>query len=186
MKIKKNNIKTSVHIRPDQLNFSKLNDIIKEILTIKQNELTSKSIGIITKIIDFKILDNSFQGCGSLKVTLDVTVESVLPQENDIFICDVNMLIMNGILCSFDRIKIWLPIDKLNDFKFVNNVFKKNREIIDLNSKLKIKIIDVRYKLKKFSCIGELLEKMNTVVDKIEEIKEGEEVEVEFEKLHLN
>jgi hypothetical protein len=67
------------------------------------------------------------------------------------------MILAPGMLCNYYDIKIWVPIANTNGFKFISNILIKKKEQISVGSEMNVKISEIRYEKKKFSCIASLV-----------------------------
>ena len=69
---------------------------------------------------------------------------------------NVKMIISHGILCNFKNIKIWIPNNKINGYKFKSSIFEKDDDQIKINDKIQVKLVEIRYEKNIFSCIASL------------------------------
>jgi len=136
-----------------------LNKNISDFLLIKLNEnkekIHSKENGYIInfkKIISYTNKISHITGNILFNVKTLATV--IKPKKDKIMNATVKMLINHGILCQYKNIKIWIPSDKMDGYKFYYGVYKKNKDKIQKEDEIQVKIIETRYEDHKFSCIA--------------------------------
>ena len=107
-----------------------------------------------------KIIDWSNQVSnitGNILFNTNLLVNSIILKKNLEIPVTVTMILAPGILCNYYDIKIWVPISNTNGFKFISNMLIKKKQQISVGSTVDVKISEIRYEKKKFSCIASLV-----------------------------
>ena len=128
--------------------------------TLKQNrdKLHSQKDGYIVEILKITDWTNQVSNItGNILFKTNLMVNSIILQKNLEIPVSVTMILAPGILCNYYDIKIWVPIANTNGFKFISNMPIKKKQQIAVGSTINVKISEIRYEKKKFSCIASLV-----------------------------
>tara|TARA_Y100001980_G_C14529228_1_gene305018 strand:- start:151 stop:621 length:471 start_codon:yes stop_codon:yes gene_type:complete len=128
--------------------------------TLKQNrdKLHSQKDGYIVEILKITDWTNQVSNItGNILFKTNLMVNSIILQKNLEIPVSVTMILAPGILCNYYDIKIWVPIANTNGFKFISNMLIKKKQQIAVGSTINVKISEIRYEKKKFSCIASLV-----------------------------
>ncbi len=122
----------------------------------------NQEYGYILSISDkIKIIDNSLAPAGSgVLFNVKFDIESLKPVENEKYKGKVCMILQHGIFVEVaDKLKILIPSDKMNNYKYSKNkkLWKKDGNYINLNDYVTITINLIKYEKKNFNCIGTLV-----------------------------
>ncbi len=150
-------IQRIVFMPPDKIGTDRREFLLQ---TLKQNrdKLHSQKDGYIVEIV--KIIDWSNQVSnitGNILFNTNLLVNSIILKKNLEIPVTVTMILAPGILCNYYDIKIWVPISNTNGFKFISNMLIKKKQQISVGSTVDVKISEIRYEKKKFSCIASLV-----------------------------
>jgi hypothetical protein len=138
---------------------NKINTDYKELMlqTLEANKKLLHSIknGYVTKILKIINYKNIISPV-SANIIFNVTflVETIILEKGLILLVNVKMIISHGILCNFKNIKIWIPCEQTNGYKYKSSIFEKNEEQIKVNDEIQVKLIEIRYEKNMFSCIA--------------------------------
>lgn len=147
-------INKEIIIKPTDLN-KNVSDFLLFKLNENKEKIHSKENGYIInfkKIISYTNKISHITGNILFNVKTLATVMN--PKKDKIMIATVTMLINHGILCQHKNIKIWIPSDKMNGYKFSYGIYKKNKDKIQKEDEIQVKITETRYEDHKFSCIA--------------------------------
>lgn len=128
--------------------------------TLKQNrdKLHSQKDGYIVEILKITDWSNQVSNItGNILFKTNVMVNSIVLKKKLEIPVAVTMILAPGILCNYYDIKIWVPIANTNGFKFISNMLIKKKQQIAVGSTINVKITEIRYEKKKFSCIASLV-----------------------------
>lgn len=128
--------------------------------TLKQNrdKLHSQKDGYIVEILKITDWSNQVSNItGNILFKTNVMVNSIILKKKLEIPVAVTMILAPGILCNYYDIKIWVPIANTNGFKFISNMLIKKKQQIAVGSTINVKISEIRYEKKKFSCIASLV-----------------------------
>jgi len=128
--------------------------------TLKQNrdKLHSQKDGYIVEILKITDWSNQVSNItGNILFKTNVMVNSIILKKKLEIPVSVTMILAPGILCNYYDIKIWVPIANTNGFKFISNMLIKKKQQIAVGSTINVKISEIRYEKKKFSCIASLV-----------------------------
>ena len=128
--------------------------------TLRQNrdKLHSQKDGYIVEILKITDWSNQVSNItGNILFKTNLMVNSIILQKNLEIPVSVTMILAPGILCNYYDIKIWVPIANTNGFKFISNMLIKKKQQIAVGSTINVKISEIRYEKKKFSCIASLV-----------------------------
>ena len=147
-------ITEEIVIHPKDLD-KNIHDFLLEKLNSNKENIHSRKNGYIINFKDIVSFTNKISHIsGNIIYTVKSIASVIKPEKNKIMIAKVNMLINHGILCQYKNIKIWIPSDKMNGYKFSHGVYKKKKEIIKKDDEIQVKILETRYEDHKFSCIA--------------------------------
>lgn len=118
--------------------------------------------GYFVKIIEIiNILDNWVSNV-THNVIFKVKFKAVIlrPEKEKILECNVKMIFQHGIFMEINKLKLLIPIGCLKNYEYDKNsgTFISKKKTIKITDVVKVKIKDVRYENKNFSCIGEIVE----------------------------
>jgi len=125
--------------------------------TLRQNrdKLHSQKDGYIVEILKITDWSNQVSNItGNILFKTNVMVNSIILKKKLEIPVAVTMILAPGILCNYYDIKIWVPIANTNGFKFISNMLIKKKQQIAVGSTINVKISEIRYEKKKFSCIA--------------------------------
>ena len=128
--------------------------------TLKQNrdKLHSQKDGYIVEILKITDWSNQVSNItGNILFKTNVMVNSIILKKKLEIPVAVTMILAPGILCNYYDIKICVPIANTNGFKFISNMLIKKKQQIAVGSTINVKISEIRYEKKKFSCIASLV-----------------------------
>ena len=153
-----------ISLKPEFLN----NDYKDNIYTSIKEKYEKKCLGkygFIHKVI--KIQRIRSDEIGSIIPTLNLIVSTVLicflPKINMEFEINVSIILVHGIFCYMDKIRILIPILNLEDWevqkdftsqKLINRLTDK---ILKKDDRIMIKLQEVRFEKDGYSCIAKLL-----------------------------
>lgn len=114
----------------------------------------------IENIISFTSAISRINGHNIVDVLFNaLTIKPTIGKE---FECIVNMIFPQGIFAEYMNIQIVIPASELTEFVYDNQTFFKSDKVIKIGDKIKIRIVNTRYKKHKFSCIGSLIENLKS------------------------
>ncbi len=128
--------------------------------TLKQNrdKLHSQKDGYIVEILKITDWSNQVSNItGNILFKPNVKENSIVLKKKLENPVAATMILAPGILCNYNDIKIWVPIANTNGFKFISNMLIKKKQQIAVGSTINVKITEIRYEKKKFSCIASLV-----------------------------
>lgn len=121
-----------------------------------------ETIGYVNEIIDdsILILNNYISSAGTgIFFKVKFNVNSIKPKEGKEYEGKVCLIFDRGLLLEvFGSIKVFVPIDKTNGYKFVNNFLVKDKKIIKKDDIIQVKILTIKFEKKSYRCIGNLKE----------------------------
>lgn len=84
------------------------------------------------------------------------------PEKDKNIDCTVNMIFNHGLFVSNHKLKLLIPTSNIKNYTYNSktNQFESNNNFIKLNDKLLVKITDIKYSNKQYSCIGDFIEKL--------------------------
>lgn len=142
-----------------------LDDNIKSHLLKKiQKDILGKcdqSYGYVTKIYKkIEIVENIISTAGpGVFFLVKFEAQVLKPEVGSEYEGVVCMVSSHGIFVEvFQKIKVFIPADKMDGFKFDKNkqVFKRGKETISESDTVEISITMIRYEKQNFNCIGSL------------------------------
>jgi DNA-directed RNA polymerase subunit E'/Rpb7 len=144
-----------VTLNPKYLTKNIKNHIITQLQIDTKNDC-SKQFGHILKIIKIEeILDNE-----NTTFVIKFSAETLKPEKDRILEGKVFKVYRDGIFIDvMEKQKILIPALNLTNYEFNedNDTYvSKNKEIIQENDEVKVKIVAVKYNKGKFSCFGSL------------------------------
>ena len=142
-------------IKPE--NFGK--DIEKLIKENSMNKDCTKEYGYIIKINKIINWNNMLsRNNGANIINALVQAQTFLPKIGLLMDSIVNMIFPQCIFAEYLNIKIVIPANsnELKDYVYENQIFKNDKNIIQIGDIIKIEILNIRYNNKKLSCIGKL------------------------------
>jgi DNA-directed RNA polymerase subunit E'/Rpb7 len=141
-----NNIKTHI--------FEKLKKTMEGMCTFDNGYIIS-----VTKLI--KIGNNKI-GCANSLIIFDVTYEAEVlrPKKGDVLSGKVCMVFQHGIFIDvYGKMKVLVPATIMSEYTYQssdNSFVCGERDIIKNEICISVKIVDIKYDKKQFSCIGKL------------------------------
>ena len=150
-------IQRIVFMPPDKIKKDRSEFLLQ---TLKQNrdKLHSQKDGYIVEILEITDWTNQVSNItGNILFKTNALVNSIILKRNLEIPVTVTMILAPGMLCNYYDIKIWVPIANTNGFKFISNILIKKKEQISVGSEMNVKISEIRYEKKKFSCIASLV-----------------------------
>ena len=150
-------IQRVVIMPPDKIGDDR-KEFLLETLKKSRDKLHSQKDGYIVEILEIIDWSNQVSNItGNILFKTNVMVNSIILKRNLEIPVTVTMILAPGILCNYYDIKIWVPIANTNGFKFISNMLIKKKEQIAVGSTMNVKISEIRYEKKKFSCIASLV-----------------------------
>lgn len=153
------NIEKKICLEPHMLNENISDYLLKKI----KNEYIGKcdqNYGYINKIFeDIHILDNIISSASSgVFFRVKFTALANKPEVNSKYEGKVCMIFPNGIFVEvYDKMKVLIPNDKMNPYKYQkNNTYKNGNKVIENGDTVKFQINMIKYEKQKFNCIGSL------------------------------
>ena len=120
-----------------------------------KNLLHSIKNGYVTKILKIINYKNIISPVSAnIIFNVKFLVETIILEKGLTLLVNVKMIISHGILCNFRNIKIWIPSEQTNGYKYKSSIFEKNEEQIKVNDEIQVKLIEIRYEKNMFSCIA--------------------------------
>ena len=150
-------IQRVVFMPPDKIGDDR-KEFLLETLKKSRDKLHSQADGYIVEIL--KVIDwtNKVSNIsGNIIFDTSILVNSIVLKRNLEIPVTVTMILAPGILCNYYDIKIWIPISNTNGFKFISNTLIKKKQQISVGDTVTVKISEIRYEKKKFSCIASLV-----------------------------
>jgi DNA-directed RNA polymerase subunit E'/Rpb7 len=143
-------------------------NILLDILKNKYENISMKNVGYIKKV--YEIVDKKqeiMKIIPSISFVCVIKVLVYLPQINDELEINVDFIFNHGIFGYFEKIKILIPLQYCDDWELhqdFSSVYMKNKnngELIKVHSKIKIKILNIRFEKDNFSCLATILHNLN-------------------------
>ena len=124
---------------------SEKNGYIVDILSV--DEIIGNTINQINNNVIFSVLCN---------------VYILKPEKDKEIDCTVNMIFNHGLFISNNKLKLLIPTSNMKNYTYNQkiNQFENNKETIKLNDKVLVKITDIKYNNKQYSCIGDFIKKL--------------------------
>jgi len=155
--VERKQIYGNVFVNPEEFKYN-INELLEYKLKDKYEQTCSKEYGFIIKIekINFKDQTNIINTLGNGEIIYTVSFICLVlePTKNMILQGQINTMFRHGIFANIDKIKILIPSSKLDGWTFNDNKFSKGNVTLNISDKIEIKIIEVRYEKKQYSCIG--------------------------------
>ena len=154
--VRKIKICKNITIEPKYLG-KNINKTIQE--KIQEYDGTCKEeYGYIVKIYPkFRILENKIGPEGIVMLKVEISVSVFKPQNGDVFIGEVCMILENGLFVGiYDDVKVLVSKNKMKRYKYDSdtNTYRYGKKVINVGDKVKIKIEMSRYDCKGFEYIG--------------------------------
>lgn len=149
-----NIITEDIIIQPGDLD-KNIKEFLLEQLNINKEKLHSNENGYIINFKKIISYTNKISHItGNIIFTTKAVASVVKPSKGTILNANVTMLINHGILCQYKNIKIWIPSDKMNGYKFAHGIYNKGKDVIKKDDEIQVNILETRYEDHKFSCIA--------------------------------
>ena len=150
-------IQRIVFMPPDKIGNDR-NEFLLQTLKQNRDKLHSQKDGYIVEILEIIDWSNQVSNItGNILFKTNAMVNSIILKRNLEIPVTVTMILAPGILCNYYDIKIWIPISNTNGFKFISNTLIKKKQQISVGDTATVKISEIRYEKKKFSCIASLV-----------------------------
>ena len=150
-------IQRIVFMPPDKIGEDR-KEFLLETMRKNKDKLHSQKDGYIVEVLEIVNWINQVSNIsGNIIFKTCVLVNSIVLKKNLEIPVTVTMILAPGILCNYYDIKIWIPILNTNGFKFISNTLIKKKLQISVGSTVDVKILEIRYEKKKFSCIASLV-----------------------------
>ena len=152
-------IEKNIPLEPNKLDKNFQKHIYEKIESLFLNKCDQEN-GYIIKIYDnISVLDNIFSLTTSNVIfKVKFGIKSIKPEVGKTFKAKVCMVFSNGIIAEIEnKIKVVVPLNKLNDFIFQDSSFKKDNLIIKKNDIIDIIIDMVKYEKQNFNCIAGMI-----------------------------
>lgn len=152
-------IEKNIPLEPNKLDKNFQKHIYEKIESLFLNKCDQEN-GYIIKIYDnISVLDNIFSLTTSNVIfKVKFGIKSIKPEVGKTFKAKVCMVFSNGIIAEIEnKIKVVVPLNKLNDFIFQDSSFKKDNLIIKKNDIISIIIDMVKYEKQNFNCIAGMI-----------------------------
>ena len=157
-------IKKNIALDPQFLDNNYKTYLLKKLKDIIKNEC-NKEYGYyldLKRIVCIK--DNSITSNSEIIFTIEFEVETLLPVKDKEFEGTICMIFVSGVFVNIkNKLKVLLPITELKNYTYCNltNTFISNDEnsrykILKKNENIRIKILDLKYSKKQFSCFGKI------------------------------
>lgn len=158
--VERKQIYGNISVFPDEL-VSNMDDLLEYKIKEKYEKSCDKDYGFILKIENIK--DNytniiNSLGNGEILYKICFICLVLKPIKGLTLTGKISMIFRHGIFANVDKIKVLIPVSKLNNWEFKNDAFEKDQKILKVDDIIQIVISDVRYEKKIFSCIGSLYE----------------------------
>ena len=154
----------NILLQSDQLDGNLFENIKKKVMSEYEGKC-SKNDGYIVKILEFLTISGGkiVNGCAPL-FTVDFKAQILKPEKGKIIKCKTQMIYNHGIFAGFNDLKIIIPKSFLHDYSFgtgkEDSFYIKKGEKICVGDDIEIKITDLQYEKKNFSCVGKLINKL--------------------------
>lgn len=148
------NLTKTIYLEPKYLN-ENVKENILQVLKDTVNYDCTKEYGYILSVKEYKIIKSEQD-----IYTLKFKAKTLKPEKGKEYICEVCMITKDGIFGIIDgKQKILIPTTKMKNYKYntKNNNFNIENSVININDLLHVKVTDIMYSEKRFSCIGSLL-----------------------------
>ena len=143
-----------ISVSPDKIN-TDYKELMLQTLEANKKLLHSRENGYVTKILKIINYKNIISPVSAnIIFNVKFLVETIILKKGLTLLVNVKMIISHGILCNFRNIKIWIPSEQTNGYKYKSSIFEKNEEQIKVNDEIQVKLIEIRYEKNMFSCIA--------------------------------
>mgnify|MGYP001265394446 CR=1 FL=1 len=154
-------IKNNIELTPDKLD-SNINKYLLEQLKNKFTGTCSKENGYIVDIVKInKIISNTISNTsGNAVFNVECSYNTLKPEIGKVIDFKVIMISSHGIIAMINKLKIFIPCKDLVDYKFndTDKTYSKRKKTISKDDNIKVKITNIKYMKKEYSCIGVLKE----------------------------
>ena len=151
-----------IEVEPKYMTSNIYNIILSKIKEKYINTCSEKN-GYVLDIFKINnIIISGINDCsGNLFFKVDCEIQILLPTIGKKIDCNIDMIFQHGIFSGFKNLKVLIPINTLEDWKYDHskNIFTKAKKEMKLKDIIPIEITDIRYENCKYSCIGKLIEK---------------------------
>ena len=151
-----------IELSPDHMN-SNIHKVLFEKLKEKHEGTCTQKNGYIIEILEIKKINNNIiNEYGNLFFNTTCKTEILKPSVGNILNFTVNMIFNHGIFANLNNLKVLIPqslLGNTHDYDDLNKVYiSKNDEYsnIKIDDGISVKITDLRYLNKNYSCIGTL------------------------------
>ncbi len=148
---------TRVSILPQNLK-EDIGSIITTDLKNRIGEFNSKEKGSVVEIISVEGYHDSVPASGIVSLQVTFKARAFLPKKGTEIDCTIEKILPVGIVCEFCNVKIWIHSDSLGGYKWQENTFYKDDKPMLIGSKIRTRIVTIRYEKRIFSCIGCMVE----------------------------
>ena len=154
-------VTNTIELTPDKLDYNIYNSLSEQ-LSEKFTGTCSKQHGYILNVVKInKIISNTISNTsGNAVFNVEYTCNALKPEIGKIIDFKVMMMFNHGIFASVDKLKVLIPQKELIGYRFndADKTYSKHCKNISKDDNIKVKITNIKYMKKEYSCIGVLKE----------------------------
>jgi len=154
--VEERTIDIQIKVCPHELNRN-IKETICTKVQAKYDQSCDKEYGYIINILDITCEGDNIiisSGKGDILFYVKLTALFLNPFSGLVLKCKINRIFKLGIFGNLEKLKILIPAKKLEDWTYIDDTYKNDSKILKSGDEIFVKIIEVKYEKKSYSCIA--------------------------------